>query len=214
MKTGNQPPPTHADQVSPNSSACTCPERACHRGQSSVEGPEWHAGQQGRCQQLCIDPADSRSAETVRLHQGHYLVLPGLPHLRESGQECEDLAPALQTATGEFSDHEWVAPGFPAIEVQDKVGITPSHVVNPDRGVHEHQDGFVGLRRGVRPSPFSVPPRAASLLELSQAISASRPARTTAVFSLMPLRRWASCNRSSSIFRVVLMSMSMASSCI
>lgn len=61
-----------------------------------------------------------------------------------------------------------------------------------------------GRRRGIRCIAGSVPPRAAKRRALSRAISASSPARTTAVFSSMPLSRVASFNNASSIFSVVL----------
>ncbi len=58
-------------------------------------------------------------------------------------------------------------------------------------------------------SRFSVPPSAARRLALSLAIKASRPRRTSDVFSLTPVSLAARCRRESSILRVVLICMSM-----
>jgi len=53
------------------------------------------------------------------------------------------------------------------------------------------------------PSFFSVPPRAASRRTLSSAINASRPRRTSAVFSSTPVSRRARPSSSSSMLSVV-----------
>jgi hypothetical protein len=69
-------------------------------------------------------------------------------------------------------------------------------------------------RRRIRRTPGPLPPKAANRLALSLAIKASSPARTTAVFSAIPLSRAASLNNVSSIFRVVLICISMHDLCI
>jgi len=58
-----------------------------------------------------------------------------------------------------------------------------------------------------------LPPKAARRRALSRAMRASRPARTTAVFSAMPLSRAASFIRASSMFSVVLICINMHYQC-
>jgi hypothetical protein len=61
---------------------------------------------------------------------------------------------------------------------------------------------------------FSVPPRSASLLLLSRAMSASNPSLTKEVFSFMPVSSEALLRISSSMFSVVLICISMHQPCI
>jgi hypothetical protein len=74
---------------------------------------------------------------------------------------------------------------------------------------NNHGQDFVGLRLRMERRPFSVPPSLAKRLLLSRAIRASSPRRTSAVFSLTPVKREALCNISSSMFKVVLMHINM-----
>jgi hypothetical protein len=61
----------------------------------------------------------------------------------------------------------------------------------------------VARRRGIARKSCSVPPRRASSLPLSIAISALRPARTRAVFPVMRVNLPAAANRASSMLMVV-----------
>jgi hypothetical protein len=68
----------------------------------------------------------------------------------------------------------------------------------------------VDRRRGIARRSRSVPPSCASRLPLSMAISALRPARTSAVFSVIRVSLPASANRASSMLRVVFICINMA----
>lgn len=84
------------------------------------------------------------------------------------------------------------------------MSITSAKMVDPDRGVREYQLSFAGrLLRAMR-RPGSAPASAASLRADSLAMSASRPARMSVVFSLIPVRCLAFSTSSSSRFKVVL----------
>ena len=90
-------------------------------------------------------------------------------------------------------------------------------MLHPNRRINQH--GHEPLRarvrrRRTRRSLGSLPPKAANRLALSLAIKASSPARTTAVFSAIPLSRAASLKRASSIFKVVLICINMHHLCI
>jgi hypothetical protein len=75
-------------------------------------------------------------------------------------------------------------------------------------------DGGRLLRRRIGMSFFSVPPSAASLPALSRAINASRPIRTSAVFSCTPVNSAARDSFSSSMFSVVLTYVSIYEICV
>lgn len=68
---------------------------------------------------------------------------------------------------------------------------------------------YVFLRRGIGRSFFSVPPSAPSLAALALAISNSKPSRTKAVFSVMPVSFEALASDSSSILSIVLIHIGM-----
>jgi hypothetical protein len=60
-------------------------------------------------------------------------------------------------------------------------------VVNPHGRVNENHRPGPGRRLGMGRNSGSVPPRAARRLAAPRAIKASKPARTKAVFSSMPV---------------------------
>jgi hypothetical protein len=93
---------------------------------------------------------------------------------------------------------------FARFEDLDKPGIRRPEMADPDRRVD--QDHFAGSerRRGTGRRFFIVPPRAARHRALSRAIRDSRPRRTSAVFSRMPVSSDAVRRRPSSMFNVVL----------
>jgi len=95
-----------------------------------------------------------------------------------------------------------------------EVGVTLSEMLDPDRSVnknHAWRLATLSLLRGTDRINFSVPPSVASLFPLSMAINASNPAFTRDVFSVIPESSDALFSRSSSMFKVVLICISMHS---
>src|SRR6266566_3038742 len=106
---------------------------------------------------------------------------------------------------------------FGAMKKRDELELAVAQMLHPDRGIHKHQRlarGARGRRRRIFRRRGSLPPRAASLLALSRATRASSPAWTTAVFSVIPLSCAACLSRSSLMFRVVCLCISIHDSCI
>ena len=102
------------------------------------------------------------------------------------------------------------------LSVNEKAGepmIGHAQVVDPDRCIDQNHADFratLDLRRGLERAFVSEPPNAANRMALSRAMSASKPARTTAVFSRSPLNCVARPSNASSMFKVVRICISMA----
>ena len=92
--------------------------------------------------------------------------------------------------------------------------FVPAEVADPNGRIDEYHHLVAERRLGTARRFGSVPPRAASRFPDSRAISASKPARTKAVFSLIPESCLARSSRCSSIFNVVRICISMHLWCI
>src|SRR3990172_3709266 len=160
------------------------------------------------------DPADPPPHQPVRLDEGQGLLVTGEHRLGERRQEREDLLPATEVSARKLPGHERVGPDFAPVQPFGQSRVPPSEMVDPDGGVDQHQAPFPPLRRRIGRRCRSVPPSAESRRALSLAISASRAARTVAVFSRIPESSWASRKSSSSMFSVVRICISMHLICI
>ena len=87
---------------------------------------------------MCMNPAKTRSPESVRPDEGQHLVLIGLANLRQAGEQRKHFAPALQAGTGQLADDEGMTPDFGPIEQRCKVAVVPAKVIYPDGCVNEH----------------------------------------------------------------------------
>ena len=94
-----------------------------------------------------------------------------------------------------------------------KKGLQPlipgAEMVNPHRGIDEYHATRLGRRRRIGASLRSVPPSSANRLALSLAIKASRPMRTSEVFSEMPVSSVALRSKASLMLSVVLICINM-----
>ena len=134
-----------------------------------------------------VDPADSGSHQAVLLHERQDLVMICERRFGDVPEKREDFSPPPEIPAGQFSDDEGVTP-YDAVGQEIREGPVPAlKMIDPDRRVDEHQRAFRGRRRRTGRRVPSEPPRAASRLALSRAMSASIPARTSAVFSLIPV---------------------------
>src|ERR1039458_4342207 len=154
----------------------------------------------------CGSPG-SRATETLRgqrlfLDEQQDLVMLGEGGLREPAQQREDLRSMGQVAQGKLSGDPGVSQDGVVVEQIGEDGVSGAQVVDPQRGID--QDHRAWLRR--LGTPFragSVPPSRARRLALSLSTRARSASRTSAVFSLVPVSRWASASRSSSKASVV-----------
>ena len=94
------------------------------------------------------------------------------------------------------------------------MGVTLSEMLDPDRSINKNHAlrlADLSLLRRTDLINFSLPPSEASRFPLSIAINASNPAFTRDVFSVIPESSEALFSRSSSMFKVVLICISMHS---
>lgn len=96
-----------------------------------------------------------------------------------------------------------MATNTPLVEQFGQSVVTLPQVLNPNRCIDQRHYAAGGRRRGIGRIFFSVPPSAAKRRALSSAMRASKPRRTKAVFSVMPVSLAAFSSRSSSMFNVV-----------
>jgi hypothetical protein len=128
-------------------------------------------------------------------------------------EEVEYFMASLHRAAGEFTDDEWVAEHLGVKEKAGEPKIGHAQMVDPDRCIGQNHADFLATldrRRGTERAVLSEPPNVAKRLALSRATSASKPALTTAVFSVRPLNCVARPSNASSMFSVVRICISMA----
>jgi len=151
-----------------------------------------------------VDITDSESKQVPGFDQGHHLGLCGDFCPWEVAQETENFAATRELAERELTDYPWVSQHLGFLEKRGELRISDPEVVDPDRGVDEdHAD--VVRRLGIALKAGSLPASWARRRALSRSISARSACRTSALFSLVPVKRWASRIRSSSSASVVLM---------
>jgi hypothetical protein len=160
-----------------------------------------------------VDPSESPAHQPVPFHQGQHFFVLRHRHLRQRRQEREDLLPCSEVPARQLAEDEGVAGDLSGIEASAQPRVAPPEVIDPNGGVDEHYRP-AARRRGTGRSPLSEAPRAARRRALSRAMSAARPAWTTAVFSFRPLRRRASLRSWSSRLIVVRIWPSMHDQCI
>ena len=85
-----------------------------------------------------IDPTEPAAEQVLEIHQGEHLGVIGLDDLRKCRQQFQNLAAALQAATGEFPDNERVTLDFAALEMDAQPWVPASEVVDPNGTVYEH----------------------------------------------------------------------------
>src|SRR5580693_10576558 len=104
-------------------------------------------------------------------------------------QQRNDLARVSKMTERHFTCDKRMPDDLRLAQQIRKARVPLSQVVHPDRRIDQDHCGgtrWRGLRRLTLRRSGSEPPRAANLRALSRAMRASRPACTTAVFSLRP----------------------------
>jgi hypothetical protein len=128
----------------------------------------------------------------------------GMWHYAEIGEE---ISAVLQIAAREFAADERMHQDPTFRQEIDQLGLSITKVSDPDGSVYENHQAE--RRLGMSPSFGCVPPRAARRLLASREMSASRPARTSEVLSLIPVASLARSSRVSSMTMVVRICISM-----
>lgn len=144
------------------------------------------------------------SHKAVIFYKVHHFFMTCLDRCRERSKQREDCRSVLERTAGDFTDDKWMTEDLSVFQPCCKLGVSFPQVSDPYRSVDkDHTYLFAILRRGIGFNFISVPPSSASLLLLSLAINASRPSRTSEVFSLIPVNSDALSSSLSSIFKVV-----------
>jgi hypothetical protein len=160
-----------------------------------------------------IDPPQTAAHQGVGLNEQQDFLVVSNWRAWEAPEKFENLGPAPQRTTGEFSNDKRMTEHLLLEEQGSELPIGDSQVIDPDGRVNEDHARFRRTRRrrrGTGRTALSDPPKAARRLALSRATSASSPALTTAVFSRSPLNSVARPSRESSILRVVRICISMS----
>jgi len=164
---------------------------------------------------MCIDKTDPHAHELVPLDKEKKFIQSHRWSHREGLKKGKEFLSVFDVATGQLTDHERMTGHLGIQEQFFKMTAAPPKVGNPNRGINDdHGYDLADLRLRIGRRSFSVPPSLARRLLLSRAIRASSPRRTSAVFSLRPVKRDAFSKISSSMFSVVLICINMHYLCI
>ena len=115
----------------------------------------------------------------------------------------------MEMSARDLADDEWMSKDEVPFEQIADCRKTGSQMFDPNRRVEQDQGRMRGRRRGTERNRGSLPPKAASRRAASRAISACNPARTSAVFSRIPVAWRASSISASSRIMVVRICISM-----
>ena len=149
-------------------------------------------------------PADATPRQTVTIHELQHVVVGNDVQRRQLPQQVHSLCAIPEAAENQLSDHEWMGGDGTVFKIADQCGNGSAEMIDPDRRIDEdHREPLAGRRlRGAR-ARLSEPPSAARRCALRWAISARKPACTTAVFSARPVRLRAFSSNASSRINVV-----------
>ena len=149
--------------------------------------PEKAMGEKAGRKEVSVDPPYPTSPKAPFLDEFENLVVRGGNNAREPVEIAQHARAISKIAARKLSDDEGVYQHNALIEKFSEQGLAFPHVRDPDGGVRENRH-LAGKRRlGMGRSLGCVPPSAARRLPASRAISASKPARTKAVFSWIPV---------------------------
>ena len=188
------------------------PQTARRLGEAVVSGPEAFSSETDRREEVHINPPQTAAHQGMGFDEREDLPVVNHWRARKAPEQREDLSSALQRPACELSYDERMTEHQLLQEETGELPIGGSQMVDPDGRIDQDHAGFRRARvrrRGTGRTPLSEPPNAARRRALSRATRASRPARTTAVFSRRPLSCVARRSKDSSILRVVRICISM-----
>ncbi|MDW5593093.1 hypothetical protein VSS74_02005 [Conexibacter stalactiti] len=164
-------------------------EALCKRGEALVLRPQHRVrGEPGGSQELGVDVANAVAVESAVGDQTKDLVVLGDDRLGEVAQQAEDLVAVAEVGEREFADDARVREDGAVVEQAGERVVAVTEEVDPDGGIDEDHCGSLRRRR-TSSSAGSLPPRRARRRALSRSISAPSASRTSAVFSVVPVRR-------------------------
>ncbi len=150
-----------------------------------------------------VDGAQPLTPKAPFLNKIQNLIVCQVREHAEVAKELENVAALLDRPQSQLLDNERVTTNLVSPEQLDKRGFRRMKVVDPYRRV-DQDHALRPRRRGAAVADGSEPPSAASRRALSTRINVSRPSRTSADFSRMPVRSDARSTSASSSVIVVL----------
>ena len=185
------------------------PQRPGRPLQTPVERPQKRPRQHRRRQQVRIHPAQPGAVQSIPLHELKNLGVVRRFRRRQLPKQGNDLDAVPQIPTGQLADHKRMAQHVIVQEQSLQPRDALAEMVHPDRRVDQDHPRCPDRLLRIGASDVSVPPSSASRRALSRATSASRPARTSDVFSWIPVSLAARLRSASSMFSVVLIHINM-----
>ena len=144
-----------------------------------------------------VNVADSASHERTFLDESQQLRVRDYRSRREFVHLSEHFDAVRQDSTCNLTDNEWMDEDISRVECELEPVIDSSQVINPDGCVNQDQVGSWRLL-GASSNCGAVPPNRANRRAASRSMSATRPARSNALRSLMPVSSSALASSSSS----------------
>ena len=153
---------------------------------------------------MSIDPTDTAAVQAATLNEAQQFVVFGNLSLRQGYEKAQDLVAIADGTACQLTNDERMRQDQLVVEKGLQPLVPGAEMLNPHRGINEDHATRPGRRRRTGVSLGSLPPSPASRLALSLATKASRPKRTSEVFSEIPVSLAALRSSSSSMLSVVL----------
>lgn len=112
-------------------------EVSCHHLQMAIDGPEREAVQQGRGEEMGIDPPDAAPPEGHALDEVEDFTVLRDTGRRELGEAVEHVGACGDGTEGELAEHERMYADVALFEEAGETRVTAPPVIEPDRGVDE-----------------------------------------------------------------------------
>ena len=151
--------------------------------QSGVVRPEKAMRQEAGRKEMGVHPPYSTSPKAPLLDEPENFVVSGGNGARQRVEIAQHTRAISQISARKLPYDERVHKHDTLVEEFSKQGLAFPQVRDPEGGIGKNRHLAGRRRRGMGRSFGCVPPRAARRLPASRAISASKPARTKAVFS-------------------------------
>lgn len=172
---------------------------------SRVERPKPMAREPGGHQELHIVPTEPATIEQIRLDKIERFFNGSSRDSRQTPQIVQGLETLDEISGGQLPEDHRVNGYLVPTQNGGKLRHPATKVLNPNRGVRQNhfRAALLDRVRGGTASADILPPSAARRRPASRSMRATKPIRTSAVFSVSPVYSPAWPNKSSSIFSVV-----------
>jgi hypothetical protein len=136
---------------------------------------------------MCIDIADAKSEQLMVVDEIQHFLVRGDDGLRHEAQVFQNKMTLPQIAEGQFADYEGMYQDLSGLKQLLKRRVALAQVVAPYRRIDVDQADLDRRRRGAT-NLRSPPPKRAKRRALSRSINALSASRTSADFSVTPVK--------------------------